>query len=99
MDTDIARPSASSHLRSAPASAAARGRMPQLATSTSRCRRAASPVANRLTRGCLRILLPIVVHRPARLGIPFVCDPGPELLSMEAIESAGLPAGARRGTL
>ena len=33
-----------------------------------------------------------------RLGIPFVYDPGPDLLSMEAIANpARLPEGARRG--
>ena len=35
-----------------------------------------------------------------RLGIPFVYDPGPELLSMEAIANPpGLPARPRRGAL
>ncbi len=42
------------------------------------------------------------IERPycPRLGIPFVYDPGPEMLSMEAIaEPAGVPARTRGGAL
>ncbi len=44
----------------------------------------------------------IVVHRAAlcpRLGIPFVYDPGPDLLSMEAIADPPAYARPRRGAL
>ncbi len=58
--------------------------------STSRCRRCAWPAANRSTARASapnagRSLSFIAPPYCPRLGIPFVYDPGPELLSMEAI--------------
>ena len=59
--------------------------------SMSRCRRYARPAASRSGRGvglcaaCWSKLSPIEKPYCARLGIPFVYDPGPGIVSMEAM--------------
>ena len=83
--------SISSHLRGAlRACRGAWSRMRRGSRSTSRCRRCASPAANRSmakasVRRAGRNCRSSRRRYCPRLGIPFVYDPGPELLSMEAI--------------
>jgi predicted amidophosphoribosyltransferase len=68
--------------------------------STSRCRRCAWPAANRVDgdgvcAGCWAKLSFIAPPFCPRLGIPFVYDPGPDMLSMEAISNPPAYARAR----
>jgi hypothetical protein len=75
--------------------------MQQSLRSTSRCRRCASPAANRWTaKASRRVLGKTVVHRAAVLSKTrhsFVYDPDP-LLSMEAI-SIRPPVNARAAVM
>ena len=99
MDAEASPPrSIASHLRGALTPCRGAWRAPRGLRSTSRCRRCAFPAASRSTgegvcAECWAKLSFIAPPFCPRLGIPFVYDPGPELLSMEAI--ANPPAYAR----
>jgi ComF family protein len=104
MDADIARSrSISSHLRSA--LGACRGAWTHAAKLAldialpTLCVACREPVDGEgVCASCWAKLSFIAPPYCPRLGIPFVYDPGPELLSMEAIANpARLPEGARRG--